>query len=47
MIPEEKKGEGKFYRKASPGSWREDLTPKQIKMVEKETAPVIKAYYPA
>ena len=25
-IPEEQKGEGKFYRKATPGGWRKDLT---------------------
>jgi hypothetical protein len=43
-IPEETKGEGKFYRKASPGSWREDLTPKQIEIVEKETASLLKAF---
>jgi sulfotransferase family protein len=47
MIPEEKKGEGKFYRKAKPGGWREDLTPRQIEIVEKETAQVLKAFYSA
>jgi hypothetical protein len=47
MIPEEKKGEGKFYRKGKPGSWREDLTPRQIEIVEKETAQVLKAFYSA
>jgi sulfotransferase family protein len=46
-IPEEEKGEGKFYRKATPGSWREDLTPEQIEMVEKITAPLLKEFYPA
>jgi hypothetical protein len=46
-IPEEEKGEGKFYRKASPGSWREDLTPEQAKMVEEVTAPLLKELYPA
>jgi Sulfotransferase domain len=45
-IPEEEKGEGKFYRKATPGSWREDLTPEQIEMVEKITAPLLKEFYP-
>lgn len=44
-VPEEKKGEGKFYRKATPGSWREDLTPEQIQAVEKLTAPIIQKYY--
>ncbi len=46
-IPEERKGEGKFYRKATPGGWREDLTPKQVQMVERITAPLLKEFYPA
>jgi hypothetical protein len=46
-IPEEEKGEGKFYRKASPGSWREDLTPEQVEVVEKITAPLLKEFYSA
>jgi hypothetical protein len=45
-IPEVEKGEGKFYRKASPGSWREDLTPKQARVVEEITAPLLKEFYP-
>jgi hypothetical protein len=46
-IPEEEKGEGKFYRKASPGSWREDLTPEQAEIVERITAPLLKEFsYP-
>jgi hypothetical protein len=45
-IPEEDKGEGKFYRKATPGGWREDLTPKQAGIVEKITAPLLKEFYP-
>ena len=44
-IPEGEKGEGKFYRKASPGSWREDLTPEQIEIVEQITAPLLKEFY--
>ena len=36
-IPEEQKGEGKFYRKATPGSWRNDLTPEQVCKVEEVT----------
>jgi hypothetical protein len=44
-IPEEEKGEGKFYRKASPGGWREDLTPEQARMVEEITAPLLKEFY--
>ena len=46
-IPEEEKGEGKFYRKASPGGWREDLTPEQVATVEKITAPLLEELYPA
>jgi hypothetical protein len=46
-IPEEEKGEGKFYRKATPGGWREDLTEEQAKMVEEITAPLLKELYPA
>jgi hypothetical protein len=44
-IPEKKKGEGKFYRKATPGGWQEDLTPKQVRQVEKITAPLLEEYY--
>ncbi len=46
-IPEEEKGEGKFYRKATPGGWREDLTPEQVKRVEKITAPLLDELYPS
>ncbi len=45
-IPEEEKGEGKFYRKASPGGWREDLTPEQARIVESITAPLLEELYP-
>jgi hypothetical protein len=45
-IPEDKKGEGKFYRKATPGGWREDLTPRQAEAVEEVTAPLMKELYP-
>ena len=44
-IPEEEKGEGKFRRKASPGSWREDLTPEQVQIVEEETRPLLQQFY--
>jgi hypothetical protein len=46
-IPEEKKGEGKFYRKAAPGGWQEDLTPKQAQIVERITAPLLNEFYTA
>jgi Sulfotransferase domain len=45
-IPEEEKGEGKKRRKASPGGWREDLTPKQVEIVEEITAPLLEEFYP-
>ena len=45
-IPEENKGEGKFYRKASPEGWKEDLTPEQAKTVERITAPLLEELYP-
>jgi hypothetical protein len=45
-IPKEKKGEGKFYRKARPGGWREDLTPEQAEIVEHITAPLLHELYP-
>jgi hypothetical protein len=44
-ISEEEKGSGKILRKATPGGWREDLTPKQIKQVERITAPLLEEYY--
>lgn len=45
-IPEDEKGAGKFNRKATPGSWREDLTPEQAEIVEQTTAPILKEFYP-
>ena len=45
-IPEEKRGEGKFYRKAKPGGWQEDLTPEQAEAVESETGPLLAELYP-
>jgi hypothetical protein len=46
-VPEENKGEGKFHRKATPGGWREDLTPEQAETVERITAPLLQEFYPA
>ena len=45
-IPQEEKGEGKKRRKAKPGGWREDLTPRQIEIVEDITAPLLSEFYP-
>jgi hypothetical protein len=44
-IPEDMKGEGKFFRKASPGGWREDLAPEQAEIVKRITAPVLSEFY--
>lgn len=44
-IPEEEKGQGKFYRKATPGGWQDDLTPEQVKIVEQISAPLLKEFY--
>jgi hypothetical protein len=44
-LPQDSKGEGKPRRKATPGGWREDLTPEQIKVVERITAPLIEQFY--
>jgi hypothetical protein len=46
-IPKEKKGPGKFYRKATPKGWRGDLTPRQVEIVEEVTAPLLKEFYSA
>src|SRR5215210_1658084 len=44
-VPEERKGEGKIFRKATPGGWREDLTSGQVRIVERVAAPVLEAFY--
>jgi len=44
-IPSEHKGLGQDRRKAAPGSWKEDLTPKQARIVEEITTPLLKQFY--
>lgn len=44
-VPKDEKGSGKFYRKAKPGDWQEDLTPEQAQMVEEIAAPLIAEFY--
>jgi hypothetical protein len=44
-VPEEEKGAGKFFRKGTPGGWREDLTPEQAAIVEEMAAPIIREFY--
>lgn len=45
-VPAEDKGEGKSHRKATPGGWKDDLTPAQARVVEKITAPLLERFYP-
>ena len=45
-IPEQEKGEGKKRRKAKPGGWREDLTARQVEIVEEITGPLLNEFYP-
>jgi Sulfotransferase family len=44
-IPNKRKGAGKSHRKATPGGWREDLTPEQATSVERITAPILDEFY--
>ena len=45
-VPEEEKGRGKFYRRGTPGGWKEDLTPRQVELVERTTASLLERFYP-
>ncbi|CAN5204644.1 sulfotransferase domain-containing protein [soil metagenome] len=45
-LPESEKGKGRFYRKGTPGGWREDLTNRQARIVEEVTAPLLREFYP-
>jgi len=44
-VPEDEKGQGKFYRKATPAGWREDLTAEQGRIVEEITGPLLEEFY--
>ena len=44
-IPEDEKGKGRFFRKGTPGSWREDLTPEHVEIVEQMAAPILEEFY--
>lgn len=46
-ISEGDRGPGKFHRKATPGGWKDDLTPEQAALVERITAPLLEKFYPA
>src|SRR5215216_429126 len=45
-VPEDKKGPDKPHRKATPGGWKEDLTPEQARIVEELTVPILDKFYP-
>jgi len=45
-VPENKKGPDKPHRKATPGGWKEDLTPGQARIVEELTVPILDEFYP-
>jgi hypothetical protein len=44
-IPEDEKGPGKIRRKASTKGWKEDLTPNQVEIVERENAEILDQFY--
>jgi hypothetical protein len=45
-VPENKKGPDKPHRKATPGGWKEDLTPEQTRIVEELTVAILDEFYP-
>jgi hypothetical protein len=47
QVPQDKKGTGKFYRKAQPGSWEEDLNLEQVRIVEDATGAILDEFYGA
>ena len=40
-IPKQNKGKGKFYRSASPGKWKENLSNEEIELIEKIMRPAL------
>jgi hypothetical protein len=44
-VPAEKKGPGHFHRKATPGAWSEDLTKRQVEIVEEIAGPILAEFY--
>jgi GT2 family glycosyltransferase len=44
-IPDAQKGSGKFYRKAQPGGWKEDLSSEQVRIIENVTGPILSKFY--
>jgi GT2 family glycosyltransferase len=44
-IPSSEKGKDKFFRKAQPEGWRDDLSLEQIRLIEDITGPILSKYY--
>jgi hypothetical protein len=44
-IPNSEKGKDKFFRKAQPEGWKDDLTSEQIRVIEDITGPILSRYY--
>ncbi len=44
-IPPSGEGDGRFYRKAAPGAWPDDLTAEQVETVETITAPILNEFH--
>lgn len=44
-LSEEQRGPGKFFRKATPGSWQEDLSSEQLKIVEQRGKAILSRFY--
>jgi len=44
-IPETEKGKDKFFRKAQPGGWKDDLSQDQIRLIEDITGPLLSRYF--
>jgi hypothetical protein len=44
-VPDSEKGKDKFFRKAQPEGWRDDLSTEQIKIIENITGPILSKYY--
>jgi len=44
-VPTSDKGAGKFYPKAQPGGWKDDLLPGQVRIIEEVAGPVVSDLY--
>lgn len=44
-IPEDQKGKGKFFREATPGAWRAELSEAEVEIVEHRDAGVLARFY--